>query len=269
MKFEEIISSFVMVIVTGLVLVGFTIAWYTNNNLPAVSGVEVVAAQMGSVQITLKPESEGGVDISELENDQRYAEIGVEDFLNIDEGELAPGVYGQVTFYVKPVTSAVTTCSIVPMLRISQDGDVWYPAVESMDGSADSDEATDDTVENGEGDDAQNDEGDDVEPTLEKLYELASAHIEFFVDEEMTQKLDANNPYQLSWGTGEGETEPLTEQKATIYWKWHYEYPFTEQEALELTAEQKEVLIDRYDEEDMTIGNNISAMKFYFTFSAQ
>ena len=26
---------------------------------------------------------------------------------------------------------------------------------------------------------------------------------------------------------------------------------------------------DIYDEEDMTIGNNISEMKFYFTFSAQ
>jgi len=284
MKFEEIISSFVMVIVTGLVLVGFTIAWYTNNNLPAVTGLEILAAEMGSVQVALKPEAEGGVDISELEGDAKYAELGMAEYTNFnvqDKGELAPGVSGQVTFYVKPITSAVKACNIVPMVRIRQDGSTWYPVIESVDkesvdaddgdeGSENSGSEGSDEINDGSSSDEGNSNVEDTE-VIEELYQLANAHIDFFTDAEMTQKITSDTPYRLTWEVGEGEDAiaPLTEQKATIYWKWHYEYPFTAEEESTLTAAQKKEKIYTYDEEDMKIGNNISEMKFYFTFSAQ
>ncbi len=310
MKFEEIISSFIMVIVTGLVLVGFTIAWFTNSHLPAVTGIEVMAAAMGSVQVALKPEAEVGVDISELEGDAKYAEIGIAEFTNVDDGELAPGTYGQVTFYVKPITSAVTACNIVPIVRISQDGSTWYPVIESVDGDGSS-AGTDGTdgetgsgagtgtdVESGSGAGTDGEsgsgagtdgtdgetgsgagtDGTDGETgsgagsastvvTIEELYELANGHIEFFwlTEEGELQKITEENPYKLTW-TAENALE---EQPAEIYWKWHYEYPFSTDEEASLSAEKKEELIDKYDEEDMKLGNNISEMKFYFTFAAQ
>ena len=105
--------------------------------------------------------------------------------------------------------------------------------------------------------------------TIEELYELVNAHIEFFSDAEMTQRITQDNMYTLVWDEEQAYVgEFLEEKQAVIYWKWHYEYPFDAEEAM-LPNAQKAEKIDNYDEEDMMIGNNISAMKFYFTFSAQ
>lgn len=276
MKFEEIISSLIMVIVTGLVLVGFTIAWYSNVHMPAVTGMEVKAVEVGSVKVALAPASEGGVDISELEGDAKYAELGMAEFTNVaeaDKGELAPGVYGQVTFYVTPINSAVRSCSIVPMVRITQDGSTWYPVIESLDG--DSGETTEGSENNdGMGDASDSETGNssdnndiDAVSTLEELHAIAQEHIEFFSDVAMTQRVTADAPYKLTWDGTDVMTEG-TEKTAVLYWKWHYEYPFSDEEA-SLSDGEKNALIRGYDEEDMKLGNNVTDMKFYFTFSAQ
>lgn len=230
MRFEEILSSCIMCIVSGLVLVGFTIAWYTNNNLPAVTGMEMQAGEMVSVRVALET---GGEDILELTGDQRYAEMGIQEFTNAESGELAPGVYGQVRFYITPEGSNVKACNIFPTLRITRDGTYWYPILEG----------------DGEG------SVSDVEmTTLQELYGIAETHISLYSDAAMEMPVTEEAPYQLTWSDGSTE-----EKVATIYWKWHYECPDSEEPDD----------IRQYDEEDMRLGYNVSGMKFYFEFSAQ
>lgn len=249
MKVQEVISSCIMFIVSGLVLVGFTIAWYTNNNMPAVTGMQMQAVEVGHVWVRLKPEAEGGEDISELTDGNQYAEVDIiqSPGADMEDGkpvEFAPGAEGTVTFYVTPANnSEVTACDIEATLWISQDGDAWYPGIRV------------------------GEEADNQETGAEELYEIAGKHIKFFADEDMTTPITADAPYVLTWT----EQNAGTEQTATIYWKWYYEwyddYPLSEEEK-DIYTTQK-ALIDKYDQEDMLLGNNLSHMKFYFTFSAR
>ena len=256
MKVQEVISSCIMFIVSGLVLVGFTIAWYTNNHMPAVTGMLMQALEVGQVKVALEP---GGEDVSELEESGEYAEIVTTEAAGADEKELGPGSSGTVTFYVSPVNnSEVRACDIVPTLWISQDedGSSWHPGIR-----------VGDEADGGEADEEDADSEEDTALALEELYEIAGKHIEFFSDEDMTTRITADTPYVLEWT----DKNAGTEQTETIYWKWHYEwydeYPLSEEEEAIYTT--PEALTDKYDQEDMLLGNNLSHMKFYFTFSAR
>lgn len=253
MRVEEVVSSFIMFIVSGLVLVGFTIAWYTNNHIPAVTGMSMVAADMGDVKVALK---EGDPDISELTGDDKYADIGMEKFVNYDMEKLAPGTCGAITFYVTPTKSSVTACKITPTLYITQNGTTWYPAEESVSGG-------DAEADVSDGDAAAQ------ESTIAALYEITQRHIQLFSDEEMTKPIAADGYLLVEWTLEERLQEEPVEKTVPIYWKWHYEYPFTEEEKETMSDAEKELAIDKYDEEDMLLGNFISGMKFYFTFVAQ
>lgn len=258
MRVEEVVSSFIMFIVSGLVLVGFTIAWYTNNHIPAVTGMYMSAADMGDVKVALVS---GGKDISELTEDERYADIGMAEFVNHDTEKLAPGTYGVTTFYVTPTKSSVTACKITPMLYITQDGNTWYADVSGGDVSAGDVEAD---VSDGDVSD------DDTQvPTLARLYEIAQRHLQFFEDEAMETPIEAGSSILVEWTLEERLQDDLIEKTVPIYWKWHYEYPFTGEEKGTMSDAEKELAIDNYDEEDMLLGNYISGMKFYFTFVAQ
>ena len=239
MKKEEFVASFVMTIVSVMVLIGVTIAWFSSNESVFAGGMKVKAADLSSVKIALES---GGEDISELMKDDdpnnEFADIGLEDLINIETGKLAPGVFGKITFYVTP-EAAVTKCSIVPLVQIRQGTGTWYPDL------------------------AGGTEGDE---TIQTLCEQVSRHITFYSDEAMTTVIDEEAPYQLAW-TEAGEAE--TEKVAVIYWKWHYEYPFTAEEEETLTSAEKQTLIDTYDMEDTNIGKNVSNMKFHFTFLVQ
>lgn len=259
MKVQEVISSCIMFIVSGLVLVGFTIAWFTNTNMPAVTGMLMQAVEVGHVRVAL---TSGGEDVSELEGDARYAKVSITESPGAETQEqvpieFAPGAYGTVTFYVTPVNnSEVRACDIVPTLWISQDGSTWYPGVTESSETGDDMEAVGEA--SGE---------NDTMLTLAELYEIAGKHIEIFSDADMETKITADAPYVLEWT----EENAGTEQTATIYWKWHYEwydeYPLSEEE--QEIYKTQEALIDKYDQEDMLLGNNVSHMKFYVTFSAR
>ena len=279
MKIEEVISSAVMCVVSGLVLIGFTIAWFTDMSAGAtVTGLEMVAAKMGDVKVALEP---GGKDVSELEEPACYAEIDFVKYLDMDENgqkELAPGTCGRVTFYVTPTHSSVEACDIVPVVRITQDENTWYPDQAKLKKIVDADDNGSDETdgESGNSDDTGDESGDgnsDGEDTvtLEGLYDIVQEHIEFYADEEMTVKVTADNPIELTWPIEDEnlETDNIGEQKVVIYWKWHYEYPFTAEETAKLTDAEEEEYIDAYDEEDMKIGNHISKMKFYFAFTVR
>jgi len=236
MQKEEFVASFVMTIVSVMVLIGVTIAWFSSNGSVFAGGMKVKAADLSSVKIALEAD---GDDISELMKDDdpynEFADIGVKDLINIENGKMAPGVFGKVTFYVTP-EPAVTKCSIVPQVQIQQGTGIWYPDIKGK---------------------TQGDE------TIQVLCEQVGRHITFYSDEAMTTVIDEETPYQLTW-LEDGEAE--TEKVAVIYWKWHYEYPFTAEEEATLTPEEKTLLIDRYDMEDTNIGRNVSNMKFHFKF---
>lgn len=259
MRVEEVVSSFIMFIVSGLVLVGFTIAWYTNNHIPAVTGMSMIAADMGDVKVAL---TSGGDDISELTGDEKYADIGMEKLVNHDTKKLAPGTYGAVTFYVTPTKSSVVSCKITPMLCITQDGSEWYSGETASGGDAN-------VSGSGVSDGDVSADGGIQALTLAELYEITQRHIQLFSDKEMTTPITAGDSILLEWTLEERLQNVPIEKKVPIYWKWHYEYPFTEEEQTTMSEEEKEFAIDKYDEEDMLLGNAISGMKFYFTFVAQ
>ena len=278
MNKREIITSAVMCVVTILVMVGFTVAWYTRNNISTVTNMQFLVAESGDIIIALES---GGEDISVLAASNIYADMGMAELTmgstqseesgdredtsesegNNDSNEntasgnleeLAPGVYGQVTFYITPKREDIKNCSIVPTLVIGvadgEDDTTWY--------GGDTEDETDeeDSSENG---------ADDSEITLEQLYKIATGHIVFYADETMTQEIDTDNPLEITWNSGE------TEKEVVIYWKWHYEYPFSDEEITNLSNDKKEEKIREYDDEDMLLGNNISSMKFYFTFTVE
>lgn len=244
MKKEDVISAGIMTIVSMLVLIGFTVAWFTVGGV-GVGGMYLEASEMNNIIIALE---EGGKDISALGENSKYVEMGLQDILNVEQNKLAPGQYGQITFYVRPTDIGIEYCDIHPRLWISCNqggGDYeWYPGA---------------------------DEGASLARAevmeLEELYEMVGKHIQFFQDEDMTKLIE--DSFRVEWSEEDGKSE----KPITIYWKWHYEYPFyqyyTEEALEELTVDAKQELIDTYDLEDTKIGNQITAMKFHFTFSAQ
>lgn len=244
MKKEQFITTFVMCVVSVLVLIGFTVAWYSSgaNNVTA-TGMQMSAAQAGDITIALQT---GGKDISELLGDNKYVDIGLAELTNIEEGKMAPGAFGRVTFYITPKNTNVRTCNVVPLVQLQQEENgEWYPDPAAS------------TEEEGDGSDGGNtgDTTDSTVPTIEELAEIAGKHIAFFSDEAMTQIVDEANPYQVTWES----TDAGTEKTAVLYWKWYYENP---------SSTEKED-IDAYDKEDTLLGNYISNMKFYFSFSTQ
>ena len=238
MKKEEFVSGVVMLIVCVMVMVGVTIAWFSSTGSVFGGGMWVKAAEAGSVIIALEP---GGEDIGVLAEDDihgnEYADMGLFELTNIESGKLAPGASGKVTFYVTP-KAGVVNCGILPLVRIRQGEDIWYPDVEGKT------------------------EGSDV---IQALCEKVGRHISFYSDKAMTIPVNEENPYLIEWA----DNEAGIEKTAVLYWVWHYEYPFTQEEQNTLTAEEKKALIEQYDEEDTDIGKNISEMKFHFTFSVR
>ncbi len=240
MKKEDVISAGIMTIVSILVLIGFTVAWYTQVFTAFTTGVKLKAAEMNNIKIAL---TEDGPDISTLSEDYKYVDIGLQDMTNVETDKLAPGQFGQVTFYITPSNEGIEYCEIFPEVWISQSQInennstyTWYPGEEAETG--------------------------EEQAELENLYEITQRHILFFEDEAMEKPIDACK--KIEWSEADGNTK----KAITIYWKWYYEYPFTDAE-LTLGEEKQQSLINKYDAEDTEIGNNITAMKFHFYFSAQ
>lgn len=275
MNKKELITAAVMSIVSLLMIVGFTVAWYSRNQANATAtGMNMMADEKADVIVALEA---GGEDISFIASDEgqpeKYADMGLDGFTNTD-GKMAPGTYGEITLYVTPKNDYVSTCSIVPVVGISAGEDEWYLGIEDGESAGSTGEETGDEEGTGEEDndteedvsDGSEREEDAGEITLEELYEITQRHVVFFSDEAMTQKIDEENSLQLTWSDEDKAADTPVEKKITIYWKWYYEYPFSETENNELSEAEKQTKLDEYDDEDMIIGNNVTAMKFHFTF---
>ncbi|MBQ8592151.1 MAG: hypothetical protein IJ485_05345 [Lachnospiraceae bacterium] len=226
MNKEEVVSTFVMCVVSVLMLIGFTIAWYSGAMAhAAVLGMDMLADDMQNIIIALES---GGEDVAILAEQGEYADVGLDELDNIQPGEMAPGAFGEVTFYITPLEDEISVCDILPAICIRQGSDEWY--------SGENNVAIDE--------DAEADAGEGGETvTIEKLYDIAQNHIAFFTDEQMQNEITEDNPLQLTWA----ESERMVEKPVTVYWKWHYEYPFTAEEDSTMTSEAKETAIDEYD----------------------
>ena len=235
-------------------LVGFTVAWFSGDLGSALAkGMQLRAEEQGDIRIALK---EGGADISTLEGENKYVNVGLEQLTNIEFMEngtkvykMAPGAYGQVVFYVTPLKQDVGSCTVVPEVRLKdKDGNLVA-------------------------------QGSDV-------YRIANEHIIFYYDKEenggttqtilnMTTVSGADGTsvtmresavFPLEWDSANHRGK---EKKITLYWRWDYEYPtdriLPSYQGSHLSDAEKK---NQYNLEDTTIGNEIKHMNFYFEFTS-
>ena len=258
MKKEDFVSTLVMTTVSILMLVGVTIAWYTAVYAhPTVTGMNMEAEEQGSIKIALES---GGEDIAVLrENDvegDEYVKIGLEDLLNIENGLMAPGAYGEVVFYVTSLRKDITVCQVIPSLVPDYE--------ESF--------LTEEGYEEGVPDDATV----TINNTEKKILEVLEEHFDFYADEAMTLPVSLEEPLEvvlidestdsLKWDTENNIGQEVT---VTIYWKWHYEDPEATATDSTMTADEKDAAIYDYDMEDTWIGTHLDTMSFHFDFLIQ
>lgn len=242
MKKEDFVSTLVMTAVSILMLVGVTIAWYTAVYAqPTVTGMQMHAEEQGDIKIALTP---GGDDIAvlrenDIENDE-YVKIGLEELVNIENGQMAPGAYGSVVFYITPLKQNITSCQILPSLVPGYEKGVVV------------DEST-----------SVNINGED-----KNVLEVLERHFDFYIDENMTIEVNDTDTktmvVELGWNGTSG-----VEEQVTLYWKWHYEDPAATAANSTMTDAQKEAAIYDYDMEDTWIGTHLDTMSFHFDFLIQ
>ena len=241
MKKEDLVTSLIMTTVSILMLVGVTIAWYTAANAqPIVTGMHMQAEEIGGIEVALVS---GGPDITKLSGDDRYVKIGLEELLNIENNQMAPGAYGEVTFYIRSLNKNVTACQIVPTLVPGYEEAFLQGYPEGVN------ETTTVSINSLE---------KNISAVLEK-------HFDFFKNEEMTEEVNLEMPLyvDLEWDL---EHRKGIEKEVTLYWKWHYENPDAEQMA---EGTQREMAIYDYDMEDTWIGTHLDTMSFHFDFLIQ
>lgn len=258
MRKEDFVSTLVMTTVSILMLVGVTIAWYTAVYAhPTVTGMQMTAEEQGSIKIALE---EGGDDIAVLrENDDpddEFVKIGLEDLLNIENGLMAPGAYGEVVFYVTSLNQDITSCRVIPSLVPNYEEDF--------------------ITEAGYGDGVPEDATVTINDTEKKIVDVLEEHFDFYSDEEMTIPVSLAEPMEvvlidenvdsLKWDTVNNIGQEVT---VTIYWKWHYEDPAATAANSPMTEDEKETAIYDYDMEDTWIGTHLDTMSFHFDFLVQ
>ena len=258
MKRNKIIQLTVMSILSILMLVGFTVAWFSGDLGAALAkGMQLRAEEQGDIRIALKKD---GADISTLEGENKYVNVGLEELNNIEFVEngvkvykMAPGAYGQVVFYVTPLKPDVGSCTVVPEVRlkdkdgnlVAQDSDVYRIANEHII--------------------FYYYKAGKTTPTLLNMTEVSGAD-----GTRVTMRESAVFP--LEW---DSTANTGIEKKITLYWRWDYEYPtdrvlpsYQEGIASLGSVSSNEMLQDEYNREDTTIGNEIKHMNFHFEFTS-
>ncbi len=257
MKKHEIPSIISMMVVTLLLIMGFTIAWYSAyGRIPIVNGLGMQAADDGRIKVAVTAD---GDDISTLEGEAQYATLKFTSQVNIGQNQFAPGAYGSVTLYVTPLSDMVTGCTITPSMVLQKEESSTKVDV--------SDDNANNTVSI---------TGSNVAST--KLTDIANRHIRFFLDQAMTEPLgDTIEISKTSNGGAEWNVDGSIkdiEKPITLYWRWYYEYDassdadYTNDFLLDV-ADQKAALTsqtkeDVYDLEDTAMGNNLDNIYFQF-----
>lgn len=238
---EKVILSAVMCVLLVVVLTTATTAWYAVSNTNSVYGLELETGGIGGLKVALQP---GGPDIMSDESLKRNEEdvpiisANLGDFKNIEEGKIAPGAYGPLTFYITSLSESITSYSI----RVGME---YRPA---------------------DGVSVTEEQKGQIEAMIAEHF---SIYQEKYEDSEGTVLF--REPvafYREGEGDVEAVTGPLTfkkEVKAEIYWVWNYELtdiPGYENLSLYEQAADLRTAVRAYDEQDTLLGNYIDNIWF-------
>ncbi|MDY5576000.1 MAG: hypothetical protein SPF70_00765 [Lachnospiraceae bacterium] len=196
------IMGHVLTIVLLISVIAATVAWFSMSAWAKMSRMQLRSADSTDIEISLKSGDEWEDVGSILSNDSTAGfTISMPSFSNIydkngnpvtsmDSGIMAPGVYGEFSFYVKSVNDKFDACdiSIIKLFEVSEDVDT-------------------------------------ESETYRQIEKMLDGHILCFGNRDKV-----NGKYVYSSYLSEdtfitvSNLQPGTEQKVTIYWVWPYEY---------------------------------------------
>lgn len=239
------VSALVMTTVSILMLVGVTIAWYTQVFAhPTVTGGKMTAEEQGKLKIALE---ESGEDISNLQGDDKLVKIGLEELMNIENNQMAPGAYGEVVFYITPLGRSIDSCQLKPFLVPGYEEEFESGYVNGV--------PEDTTVF--------------INNVQKKISEVLEEHFDFYYEiDDVTVEVNKETPMTIALEWDE-QNNVGREKKVTLYWKWHYEDPKATALDSTMSALEKEAAIYDYDMEDTWIGTHLDTMSFHFEFLVQ
>lgn len=274
---EKTIMSLVMVVLAGVVIVTGTIAWFVIKNMPRIENLKLETDGLPALCVDVKIEpytvdlnqeaitysdfytneelktseyatlSSDGVnyDITRMslamadDNADVTICLGQEEMNSLEPNKLAPGAFGKVTFYIKSVNT------VIGKYRIEVAPQPLYAS---------------DTYE---------------EERKQELQKLVEDHIRFY-KECLVDEFDPNSrtySERILCEEGEGLEGTLvrdTEQVATIYWCWPYEYTDIPAESVSGGNGMPTVYsttstdVESYDLGDTQIGNYVINIRFSF-----
>ncbi len=243
---EKIILSAVMCVLLLAVLITATYSWYILNDSVAAHGLKLQAGAVSGIKVAVEP---GGADIMDEQSGLEKNEAGVpiisfqlKKFENInggEGGEIAPGAYGTLPFYITAQSRNVNSYAIKVQLE-------YQLSDQAQDKLSDEQKA--------------------------KIQTWISDHIMVYKTKYTSNGIvKFKNPLEYYENVTDdvtaatGELAYMEEIPVEIYWSWNYEltdhpdytsiarFP-THTDASE-TALQ--AAVRQYDEEDTLLGNCI------------
>lgn len=265
---ENLILRLEMMVLCMISLITVTIAWYVLGNRAQVNGMRLQAGDTEYIKVAV---SENGADVLQLEEGQRYVEVGMPDFANTRQGQMAPGTYGEIKLYITALSPLCKGCNITVdnvaeyvegLVDDTQEGSAddstedstgesGGDSTEESSGGSTSDDTSDsanDGTNDGTSDGANDGTNDDTsestdnssdeggttsQVTKSEIDKLIKGHIQLY-----SNCTTAENGEKVYSGLITEEnpfTVPLeqnVEKEVTIYWTWPYEYTDVPKDAL-------------------------------------
>ena len=221
---ENLILNIEMMVLITISLIAVTIAWFVLTNRAQATGVQLMAGDTEYIKVALEA---GGQDVTELEGDAKYIDVGMPVFANTKAGQMAPGTYGEMKLYITALSPIAKGCNI----RVEHIAEYVQSVV---DDSLDPDAGNQENV-----------------ITKSEIDKLLRGHIQLYAKCEE----DANGENVYTELISEGEPlvvhlEQDVEKEVTIYWVWPYEYTDLPEEALQVFGDDKEQFFDEDEYND-------------------
>lgn len=239
---EKIILSAVMCVLLAVVLVTATYGWYAISNSAKMYGLDLKTGGTGGIKVAIEP---GGEDIMSDDSLQKIEEDGkviaiipikLTDFINIEEGKIAPGAYGPMPFYITALSESVKSYSIKVHMEYEPSGEAAI----------------------------SEDQKQEIEAMINDHIIVYQTKYE---ENGIVKFKDPLDFYENESDDVETATGALTynvEVPAILYWVWNYEvidvpnYTCIER----FSGMDEKSAIRKYDEEDTILGNYIEDIYF-------
>lgn len=220
---ENFILHVEMMVLITISLIAVTIAWFVLTDRAQVNGMRLMAGDAEYIKVALEA---GGQDVTELEGDAKYIDVGMPVFANTKAGQMAPGTYGEMKLYITALSPVAKGCSI----RVEHIAEYVQSVV---DDSLDPDAGNQENI-----------------ITKSEIDKLLKGHIQLYAQCE--EDANGENVYTELISEGEPLVVPLeqdVEKEVSIYWVWPYEYTDLTQESLNQFSDDKEQFFDedKYD----------------------